>query len=238
MILHVGLLIAVREALRWRPTFDGPVNRPMQLRLIDVDVLPTNSDSVRPPPRLAAPLNPLQREKRVSPTEIAASTGRAERSSAVKPMATQSLTPERAPSNPNRRQQPRLVGLDGRVFIPKVDAAIAAEAARFPVNPAAQKAGASNPFSHRSPLPYVATRFDSQWVPDGATLLGTFLRKLADKTVKKSSGQIAGLQIDCVWILVVANCSWGVPPRLSIDDLKKLRADVPLPRGLNTQPGS
>lgn len=210
----------------------------MQLRLIDVDVLPSNVDSFRPPPRLPVPPNPLQGKKIAHPTEIAASTARVEKSVAVKPMATETLTAEQASLNPNRRQQPRLVALDGRVYIPEMDAAIAAEAARFPVKPAAPKAGASNPFSHRSPVPYVATRFDSVWVPDGETLLGTFLRKLADKAVKKASGQVAGVQIDCVWILVVANCSWGLPPRLGIDDLKKLRADVPLPRGPNTHPGS
>lgn len=144
--------------------------------------------------------------------------------------------PEQGSSNSNREHDPRLVAPDGRVYIPDIDVAIAA--GHFPLQPTAPAAGSSRPFSHRSPLPYVATRFDSLWVPDGETLMGTLLRKLSDKVVKRGSTQIAGLQVDCVWMVVIANCSWGAPLRMSIDELKKLRADVPPPRGPDTQPGN
>lgn len=128
-------------------------------------------------------------------------------------------------------RKPRLLAIDGRPYLPDVDVAAAAAAARFPDKPRKPAAGARDPFSHRSTVPYVATKFDRYWVPDGETLVDTLLRK----ATKKATGVVGGIQFECQWILVVAGCSWGAMQRVTIDELKAMRADVPMPRRTVTQ---
>lgn len=273
LVVHVGLLLAVRAALSWRPSFDSRTTTVMQLRLIDVEVLPPpvpepvpESSPASSPSRPVTPGTPAQAVASPAPAAkppkatsdaVGAPSnldlGSVPETIVAAPASSEPASGERASTpiqNPivgpdifgapasqpiaiRREHQPRLVTPDGRTYLPEVDVAVAAAATRFPDKPKAPTASGSDPFSHRSPIPYVATRFDPLWVPAGETLVDTFLRRMT----KRSSSQIGGLQIDCVWILIVAGCNWGPIQRMSIDELKRLRADVPMPRGPGTRPG-
>ena len=85
----------------------------------------------------------------------------------------------------------------------------------------------SNPMSHESPLPYQPTRFDRYWKPDDETLLGEWVRKAS----KESSYDTKyGTRINCKAFLFLMTCGWGPTPRVSIEELKEMRANPPAPR--------
>lgn len=84
-----------------------------------------------------------------------------------------------------------------------------------------------NPMAHQSPLAYKSTSFDRYWTPDGETLLGEWVRK-ASKTSSHDTKH--GTRITCGAFLFLISCGWGPTPRVSIEELKAMRAEPPAPR--------
>lgn len=84
----------------------------------------------------------------------------------------------------------------------------------------------SDPLRHRDPLPYASTRFEKTWRPRDETLGDALLRKV---TVSHTWRTHAGTQISCTWLLIVGGCGWGLAPRATAEELKRMRADPPMP---------
>ncbi|MEP6880881.1 MAG: hypothetical protein ABI866_02755, partial [Dokdonella sp.] len=90
-----------------------------------------------------------------------------------------------------------------------------------------------NPMAHQSPLPYQATPFDRYWKPDGETLLGEWVRKASKEA---SHDTKYGTRVTCKAFLFLMACGWGPTPRVSIEELKAMRADPPAPRNSADDP--
>ena len=86
---------------------------------------------------------------------------------------------------------------------------------------------AANPLDHLEALPFRPTRFNRRWVPERETLAGTFVRK---GTFEKHWDTRGGNRIQCVLVVIFPACMWGWAPRVTIEELKAMRAELPPPR--------
>ncbi|MFC5489427.1 hypothetical protein [Dokdonella soli] len=112
---------------------------------------------------------------------------------------------------------------DGQVRLPETAPALSAEIREFPT-----RTPRGDPFARRNPLPYTPTRLDRLWLfPRGETLAGELTRKA---TVSHTWRTPWGTQITCAWVLIAGGCGWGIPPRAPIEELKRMRADPPMPK--------
>jgi hypothetical protein len=77
---------------------------------------------------------------------------------------------------------------------------------------------------------YAPTRFESIWAPRDESLGDEAVRR---STFSHSWRLPGGTEIHCSVTLVLGmlgGCGWGRPPRLPIEELKRMRADPPMPR--------
>jgi hypothetical protein len=125
---------------------------------------------------------------------------------------------------------PRIFKRDGSVDLPDAPentdpAAFGSRAHVAPYTP--------NPMSHHSLLPYEPTMFERDWAPLNETLLGEWVREATKETSWDTQG---GTRFTCTAFLFFGGCAWGPTPRVSIEELKRMRADPPMPRPLPSDP--
>jgi hypothetical protein len=119
---------------------------------------------------------------------------------------------------------------EGRVRLPDI---AVVDAPRMLGQATQRDAAEPDPMRHQSPLPFEPTRFDRDWVSDDETLLGEWVRRLS----KESSYDTKyGTRISCKAFLFLMACGWGPTPRVSIEELKGMRANPPLPRSTLEDP--
>jgi hypothetical protein len=147
----------------------------------------------------------------------------------VKPMRAARREPPRN-SNPDTTPQattiPKLVGLDGHILLPDPST----EQNHGEPEALAGKVAHGDPFARANPVPYEPTRFDKYFPDVRESLGGEIVRKT---TVTYSWRTPWGTVWECkssLILLGIGGCTWGPAPSLTIEELKALRADPPLPR--------
>lgn len=219
LVLHLLFALAAYRAARLHRPDAVPALRAaeevMHLRLIDAGPDPIAAPAVAlpvPPPSRAATMP--------SASSPAAPPADADATGAAPLAAATGTTP-----GPDRTDPaPRWIERDGT---PRLPAPVAAP--RTFSNRPLREAGAPDPLAHRSPLPYAPTRFEKDWAPRDETLGGQWLR---EHTVSRTVDLPQGYQVRCVWMLILGGCGWGKAPQATIEELKAMRADPPLPRGV------
>jgi hypothetical protein len=165
-----------------------------------------------PPARPSAPAAPSGRTPRAPP--------RSEAPAAAAPSApgrAAQAVQEAAPSS-----APQFYGRDGQVRLPENAADAEAPFPQLPIIPTQ-----GNPFVHRNPLPYEPTRFEKYFPSVRETLGDELVRKA---TVQRSARTPWGTQITCTWVLFFGACGWGPVPRATIEELKAMRVELPMPK--------
>lgn len=237
VLVHGALLVVLLQASRARhapPIEQGPAIR---LRLIDARAAepaqaepPAHADTApqAAPAHGAAPRTPAPKRD----------SGPAKRQESGSVITTAADTPkpvpdETAPAPAIVSSPLRVFNLDGSVTLPDVEGeAAAADPAAFGRR-ARASAYAPDPMAHRSPLPYEPTRFERDWTPQGESLLGEWVSRA---TVTKTWDTAGGTRITCSSFLFFGGCAWGPAPRVTIEELKRMRADPPMPRPSPLQP--
>lgn len=240
VLLHAGLFAALVHWTRVRPTPPRAEQPFMQLRLIDAPkVAAPETVSDVTPVRRAAPVPGNNAPTRIAP--IPSTRPRVARPAA--PAAVDST--EVAETGPTPSLASSVVSsADARVTTPAVDASTlhlfhrdgsidlpdTDHAGNDPAafGPRKRMAPYSpDPMVHRSPLPYAPTKFEGMWAPRDESLLGEWVR---NATRSKSWDTQGGTRISCSAFLFFGGCGWGPAPRVSIEELKRMRADPPMPR--------
>lgn len=232
VLVHGALLIVLLQVSRARRAPPVENGSAIRLRLIDARV-PERQDAATPvrdvdPEQIAAPeRDATQRAPRPMP-ESASSP-----ESEPPPMATAaSRVPARLPAEATPAVSAdasplRLYKRDGSLSLPDADhEAIAQDPAAFGRR-ARAPAYTPDPMAHRSPLPYEPTRFERYWTPRDEDLLDEWVRRATRTTSWDTEG---GTRITCSAFLFFGGCGWGPAPRVPIEELKRMRADPPLPR--------
>ncbi len=219
--LHILIVLGLREWMRVQTSMPvaAAVETVMELRLIDVPV------AQQPPP--SAPTAPMPTSQQVpvatrNPTSAAASA-------AAAVAQTLSSMTAAAPEEADAPSDVRLFRSDGSVFLPieQGDPDPAAFGSRRKDAPFAV-----NPMTHRSPLPYTPTMFERDWDPHDDELMPLEWLKSAmvEKSWRKSWDTRGGTRITCEFLLILGGCGWGPSPRVTIEELKRMRADPPMRR--------
>ncbi len=212
LVLHLLFAIAAYRAAQWHRPDAAPVplaaDGVMHLRLIDKGPAPIAAVAApEPPPARAASIPSAP-----APAAPAGTT------SAVPPAAAAA-----ARSEPERDEPaPRWIDRSGAPRLPAPVAAPGTFSNRPP-----RETGVPDPLAHRSPLPYAPTRFEKDWAPRDETLGGQWLR---EHTVSRTVDLPQGYQVRCTWMLILGGCGWGKAPQATIEELKAMRADPPMPR--------
>lgn len=225
LLLNLGFLVALdhvmrplaRERTRWPHAAPDDV---LLVRLIEPSPSPSPATAAQavesPPPEPATPerarSRPGARAEARTPAAPAAAGPVRERAAASAP-----------PDSIESPTAPRFYDRDGQVRLPEAGAAPVETP--FPQRPIVPAEG--NPFVHRNPLPYEPTRFD-RYFPDVRETLGDELVRKA--TVKRGGRLPGGLYVECTWVLFFGGCAWGHPPTATIEELKAMRADPPMPK--------
>jgi hypothetical protein len=83
-------------------------------------------------------------------------------------------------------------------------------------------------FARRNPLPYAPTYFEGAWVPGNESLGREVVRRTTFSHTWRTPW---GTQIGCaVSLLALAGgCGWGSAPTATIEELKAMRVDPPMP---------
>lgn len=140
----------------------------------------------------------------------------------VRRQVPREAVPEAAPT----QERPRLFGLDGRVLLPEQSRESGETRAGFP-----QDSAHGDAFARTNPVPYEPTRFE-KYFPDVRESLGQEIMRKTTLTYSWITPW--GTQWTCktnLLLLGVGGCGWGPAPRLTIEELKALRApDLPLPQ--------
>lgn len=230
IVFHAVVLIALLHWTRAQPVeATAFVDRTvMQLRLIDVPAAP-----LPPMPPLPTPLPSAPAPERTAlPTRTPATDGsvRAQAEASAGPSSSSPPSADStAPVHAIAGDEVRLFHSDGSVLLPieQDDPNPAAFGSRKREVPFAV-----NPMVHRSPLPYEPTMFEHVWdAQDDEPFLVEWIKNAVTETTwKKSWDTEGGTRITCGVILVVGGCSWGRSPRVTIEELKRMRADPPMRR--------
>lgn len=206
LLLAIGAYLAARPHPDAAPARSDPDDTVMHLRLIDDPV--AAPAAVPMPLPVPVPLQPVPYTGTPAPPPAATAA-------VPEPAATAAGPP--APV-------PRLRDRNGRVQLP--EGAAAAPARTFSNRPLMDPQ-AVNPMVNRDMLPYTPTRFEKYWVPRDETLGGELLRNaIAERTVDLPQGY----QLHCAWMLILGGCTWGKAPHATIEEIKAMRADPPMPR--------
>jgi hypothetical protein len=240
VVVHAVLLAALLHWTRVRPS--PPRERAeLEVRLIGSPLITRPGATPQPAPTSTPPHVPEASPRR-SPSQapdIARTIA-----PAVTPSSPPSDVPRAAPrvevetrsivapspdvaSTPTTADTPtlRLFHRDGSIDLPDGDteagdpAAFGSRKRVAPYSP--------DPMVHRSPLPYEPTMFERVWAPRDESLLGEWVR---NATRSKSWDTQGGTRISCSAFLFFGGCGWGPTPRVSIEELKRMRADPPMPR--------
>lgn len=214
IVLHLLLAIAAYRAVRPHPSDAAPplgAQTIMHLRLIDTPAA-TSAVPLPVPAAIATPALPAAASARTAMPAAPA---------AVAPPASALAPPAAVGGGP---ALPGWVERDGSVRLPD-----AVAAPRTFSNRPLREADAPNPLVHRDVLPYTPTRLEGVWAPRDETLGGEVLRR---GTAEGKVNLPQGYQVRCVWMLIIGGCGWGKAPQASIDELKAMRADPPMPRSL------
>ena len=128
---------------------------------------------------------------------------------------------EPAPETLPRKETPRLFGLDGRVLLP--------EAGDGTHSGSGMQEGSAHgdAFARTNPVPYTPTRFNSYWPDVRETLGEEIMRKT---TIVYGWRTPWGTVVECkasLILLGIGGCGWGPAPRLTIEQLRAIRADPP-----------
>ncbi|MBN8480420.1 MAG: hypothetical protein J0L88_02395 [Xanthomonadales bacterium] len=221
------VLLQVTRVRRIAPVHDAPAIR---LRLIERpapeqaqaaapvragDTVQGDASTRQAAPRMQVPKRPREPNE---PLEARTSTAAAART----------RTPAAAEAAAQTAALPlRVFNRDGSVNLPDADStAVAADPTAFGRRQRTP-AYTPDPMAHRSPLPYEPTRFERDWAPRDESLLGEWLRRSTRTTSRDTRG---GTRITCSAFLFFGGCGWGPAPRVTIEELKRMRADPPLPR--------
>jgi len=125
----------------------------------------------------------------------------------------------------------QLFDRDGNVRLPESPVQNGGEVA-FGAHPR----GSPYPFARRNLVPYAPTYFDRAWVPGDESLGGELIRRTTFSHTWRTPW---GTQISCAVSLVLAvigGCGWGHAPTATIDELRAMRADPPMPADAQTAP--
>jgi hypothetical protein len=220
LILHGLLYLGVRQwtLLHRENAADTQV---IQLRLIEpVADIPLPLDVPPPPPSVEPARDPTTPTTSQLPAIAPAPPMPVKPPSPpVSPLVSNAITP----ANPDANAATGIFDKEGRVILPAAaedDPAVFGSRKHTPEF-------SPNPMAHPSPLPYKATPFDRYWKPDGETLLGEWVRKASKETVYDTKH---GTRITCKAFLFMMACGWGPTPRVTIEELKAMRENPPLPR--------
>ncbi|MBO9663799.1 hypothetical protein [Dokdonella sp.] len=233
LLLNLAFLVALDQVMRplarertpWVRVEPADV---LQVRLIEAPPPAASPPEVPPvsePAAVPAPAEtPVERSRRLRSTARPASdAGTAppapRREPAQATVSTVSTPSTRADSS----TAPQFYERDGQVRLP--DAKAAQGETPFPHLPIVPTQG--NPFVHTNPVPYEPTRFDKYFPDVRETLGGELVRKA---TVKRSGRLPWGTYVECTWVLFFGGCFWGTPPSATIEELKAMRADPPMPK--------
>lgn len=201
----VGLGLAMRRLIvRNRPP---PPSEVMRIELLDALPLPAEPVPPERPGRAAPAQAPRPPTARPAP----ASRPSVPRAQAEAPSIASGAT---APTTTLR-----LFNADGSVALPP-DA----------LGPERRQAGRSTLRRGGAGIGYSPTRFESIWVPLDESPGDEAVRR---STLTHSWRLPGGTEIHCSVTLVLGmlgGCGWGRPPRLPIEELKRMRADPPMPR--------
>lgn len=222
LLLNLAFLVALDSVMRplageRRPWVRAEPTDVLQVRLIDAappaapvaEPSPSSLPEPAPPPLPSAPAERPPRAPARSEAPVAAAPST--------PSRVAPVVQEAAPSS-----APQFYGRDGKVLLPENAAAGEAPFPQLPIIPTE-----GNPFVHRNPLPYEPTRFDKYFPSVRETLGDELVRKA---TVQRSARTPWGTQITCTWVLFFGACGWGPAPRATIEELKAMRVELPMPR--------
>lgn len=233
LLLNLVFLIALDQVMRpmareralWARVEPANV---LQVRLIEAvpspapaveaPPMPPASEPAAAPARVAAPIQRRSRARSARQVEADVAAASSERNRVPEESSAPAASSRAEPS-----PAPQFYDRDGRVRLP--DAKAFDAETPFPQLPIVPTEG--NPFVHRSPLPYEPTRFD-KYFPDVRETLGG---ELVRKSIVKRSGRLPwGTYVECTWILIFGGCNWGSAPTATIEELKAMRADPPMPK--------
>jgi hypothetical protein len=177
-------------------------------RVLRVELIEPERPLEMPPEPVPLPRLPVPADARRAPS----------RAASRKPPRRSS--PEAIPST----LRPRLIGLDGHIFLPDE------LAEKTPGEPGtlAPSAAHDDAFARTNPLPYEPTRFDAYFPDVRESLGGEVIRKT---TISHQWHTPWGTVIECrasLILLGIGVCTWGPAPRLTEEQLKAMRADPPL----------
>ena len=224
LIVHGMLYFGIRHwsLLHRDVTADSTV---IHLRLID-------GPSVEPPREIVRASSPAQpavaaheKKSAVVPTPLSVRQSGTLFAEPINPVDVSNAVPAKVESIDSVSA---IFDQRGRVILPAAvtdDPAVFGSRKHAPFTP--------NPMAHQSPLPYKATPFDRYWKPDGETLLGEWVRKASKEA---SYDTKYGTRVTCKAFLFLMACGWGPTPRVSIEELKAMRADPPAPRNSADDP--
>jgi len=217
LLLHVALFAGLSDWSRVHPFAPAPPSPIMQLRLIDAPVPPPLAEPEPVPSRAHSAAAPRVRSGPQQPSRPTHANIPAQRD--VQP------TVEDVASMPAASAATgRLFNRDGTIDLPTApaDADPAAFGSRKQVAPYTP-----DPMVHQSPLPYVPTLFERDWKPRDETLLDQWVRSA---TVTRTWDTRGGNRISCSVFLFIGGCGFGWAPRVTIEELRRMRADPPMPR--------
>lgn len=230
LLLNLAFLAALDQVMRPLARERAPWARVEPVDVLQVRLIET------PPAAVPAPVVPAASEPAatsapaaapVEPRRRARSAARRDGDASAAPPARHSEPVPAAAAPPSTRAEsvtaPQFYGRDGQVRLP--DTKTAQGETPFPQLPIVPTEG--NPFVHRSPVPYEPTRFDKYFPDVRETLGGELVRKA---TVKRSGRLPWGTYVECAWVLFFGGCGWGTPPSATIEELKAMRADPPMPK--------
>ncbi len=232
VLVHGALLVVLLQVSRVRrmvPVEQGPAIR---LRLIDARA--AEPAQAEPPAHAADTVPPAAPARESVPHAPTPKRGSGSHKAPEPSMATTAASITRAPAPAEPTPSPMLptpplhvFNRDGSVNLPDAEGeAAAGDPAAFGRR-ARVPAYTPDPMAHRSPLPYEPTRFERDWTPQGESLLGEWVSRA---TVTKTWDTAGGTRITCSSFLFFGGCAWGPAPRVTIEELKRMRADPPMPR--------
>lgn len=235
LLLNLAFLVALDHVMRPLPGKHAPWSHAapgdvLQVRLIEVAPAP----APQPQPAPEVPAAPRMQQSPATAPAIAPAERRASASARSKAAdraapAEQGRAPESAreamseAADPAAPATPQFYDKGGQVRLPEVNTA--GGEAPFPDLPIIPTEG--NPFVHKNSVPYEPTRFDKYFPDVRETLGGELVRKAI---VQRTARTPWGTQITCTIVLFFGGCTWGHVPRATIEELKAMRADPPMPK--------
>jgi hypothetical protein len=212
----IGLVLTAIELIGFGIGMRGQIAkemRPAPAEVLRVFLIPDETKEIPAAPPEPEP--PARTVRRI--------TGKARNVAEWRPKSVSSAPALDAP-NP---QTPvlQLYTPDGQLRLP--DNAMLREREEIGFN--AHVPGSGDPFARRNPVPYEPTRFDSVWAPSRETLGQELIRK---SIVTHTWRTPWGTEVTCSvsFILgMLGGCSWGYAPTATIEELKAMRADPPMP---------